>query len=57
MNSFNLPNLEDMTAEAAITWYTGEIAKVTRREARVNGIYSDEYLQSLFAFRVERTPL
>jgi hypothetical protein len=41
-----LPSLAEMTTVEAIHWYTGEIAKVTNRQARINGTYSEEYLKS-----------
>ncbi|PJY99739.1 hypothetical protein CPT06_12310 [Bacillus vallismortis] len=43
----DLPNIDNMTTVEAIHWYTGEVAKVTSREARINGTYSEDYLKAL----------
>jgi hypothetical protein len=46
VKKLNLPNIYKMTLIEAIHWYTGEVVKVTSREARINGTYSDEYKKS-----------
>ncbi|WP_338779524.1 hypothetical protein [Metabacillus sp. FJAT-52054] len=52
MNS-NLPALDKMTTLEAIHWYTGEVMKVTSREARINGTYPEEYLDSLYKWKMK----
>lgn len=47
-----LPNIEEMSLIEAIHWYTGEVAKVTSREARMNGIYTEEYKDSLYKWKL-----
>lgn len=49
--SFNLPDIEKMTNVEAIHWYTGQVAKVTSREARINGTYSEDYKKALFDWK------
>lgn len=51
MKQVNLPNLEEMTIVEAIQWYTGEVAKVFERTARINGTYSDSYKNSLYEWK------
>lgn len=47
----NLPNIDNMSIVEAIHWYTGEVAKVTSREARINGTYSEDYKKALFDWK------
>jgi hypothetical protein len=47
-----LPDIEEMTVIEAIHWYTGEIIKVTSREARMSGKYSEEYKDSLYEWKL-----
>ncbi|WHX79325.1 hypothetical protein QNH32_01345 [Priestia flexa] len=47
-----LPNIEEMSLIEAIHWYTGEVAKATSREARINGMYTQEYKKSLYEWKL-----
>lgn len=51
LNQIKLPNIKELTIVEAIHWYTGEVAKLTSRKARINGTYSDDYINALKAWK------